>query len=127
MLAADGESDPHLVSSPFTWVGLPAEPTPGRAVELQRPAPQKGSQFAGERAFLGKWYRALWPSPPAVVKEMTPSEIASVLGLDEVPLITAVPLTDEMIASGAPLLAPPPRVDRSQPPAQQRLRRIVVE
>ena len=73
---------------------------------------------------MAPWYRALHPMLPREIDVLRPTQVASILGLDRVALITAVPLTDEMLAAGAPVgTRPPPTMTGNR--GAQRLRRVV--
>lgn len=74
------------MAQPFTWLGVD-----DRKDEPRRP---RTSRLSGRRAFLATWYRALFPIPPHEVRRMTPTEVASALGLDLQDGIVPVPFAD---------------------------------
>jgi hypothetical protein len=79
------------------------------------------TRFTGARAWLSGWYRALWPqAAPMTVDAMTPSQIAAVLGLDQVPAVRLVPFTDDVPDA-------PPMVVTAPTPGKRplRIRRVV--
>lgn len=43
---------------------------------------------------MAPWYRALFPMPPDAVKRLKPTEVASILGLDQEYEPVLVPLAD---------------------------------
>lgn len=51
------------------------------------------------RGILAPYYRALHPMTPTEVRALRPSEVASILGLDRVPMVEVVALTDEQLAA----------------------------
>lgn len=108
-----------MVSSPFTW--SPSGRTePSDAVTRGRDRRPTTSRFTGERAYLARWYEILAPRPVAEIRSMKPSEIASVLGLDVVDLVVAVPWTPPSDPGDTPMPAPVATVN----PAR-RIRRMV--
>lgn len=81
---------PRPFSEPLGWGGL-------RSVPIEQRRPPTRSRFTDERrAFLAPYHKALREiALPPVVNTLTPSEIASLLGWDEIAAVTLVPMTDD--------------------------------
>lgn len=85
-----------MVFDPFTWrVRTERSDVGPRNPRDDRPGRPTTSRFAGtELGFLARWYQALAPRPIAEINQMTPREVAAVLGLDVTDLIAAVPWSE---------------------------------
>lgn len=82
-IAAGHPDDVGALPRPFAWTGVP--PDVGENAGRQRPTKrprETRTRLRGAAGFLAPYYAALRPIVPREVRQLRPTEVAALLGLD---------------------------------------------